>query len=231
MKYTVYPEVFELDEEIEFGIIIGTNMKVSDTTEEDYQRLMAAEDDFRSRESGGDIRLIPSVARYRNVLTKAGINPNKFIASVEAMLKRVAKGSHLPRINSLVDLCNAVSIEEGLSLGGHDLKDIHYDLEVRYSKAGDKFLPFGETQWEEVLPGELVFTAGDEVQTRKWVWRQSEYGKVTGETRDVFFQIAGFKGFDSLPNAMDKIRDLVINRFGGDCKTFIVNKTNPAIDF
>ncbi|SET82787.1 B3/4 domain-containing protein, partial [Natronincola peptidivorans] len=42
----------------------------------------------------------------------------------------------MPLINALVDLCNAVSIEQCISLGAHDLKDIHEDLEVRFSREG-----------------------------------------------------------------------------------------------
>lgn len=231
MKYTVFPEVFELDKDIEFGIIIGRNLKVNESTQGDVERLKAAESAFFEDSKDKDIRQIETVKRYRDVLTKAGINPNKFTASVEAMLKRVSKGNHLPNINAMVDLCNAVSIEESLSLGGHDLRDIENDLEVRYSRNGDKFLPFGETEWEEVPEGELVFTSGPVVQTRKWVWRQSEHGKVSDLTKDVFFQIAGFKNMDQLKNAVKKIEDLCTDRFGGEFISFIVNKENPSIEF
>ena len=48
---------------------------------------------------------------YRNAFTALGINPNKFLCSIEALLTRIAKGKGFPHINAAVDLGNAVSIE------------------------------------------------------------------------------------------------------------------------
>ena len=46
---------------------------------------------------------------YRNAFTALGINPNKFLCSIEALLTRIAKGKGFPHINAAVDLGNAVS--------------------------------------------------------------------------------------------------------------------------
>lgn len=231
MKYTVFPEVFELAPNLEFGIVIARGVTVTPSTAEELARFNEAQEGLRARVTPEEIRSLPNVAAYREVLQKASINPNKFTASVEAMLKRVAKGSPLPAINALVDLGNVISIENGISLGGHDLDDIHQDLEVRFSREGDVFLPFGETQVESVEPGELVFTAGPEVQTRKWVWRQSELGKITTQTRDVFFQMAGFTGDASVRKATQEVAALVEGRLGGTAEVFYVNAGNPSIEF
>jgi len=180
-----------------------------------------------------NLRELNNVAFYRDVMIKSGINPNKYPPSVEAMFKRIIKGGQLPVINALVDLCNAVSIEQGISLGGHDLKDIHEDLEVRYSRKGDIFLPFGSEEYEDVQEGELVFTSGNIVQTLKWVWRQSELGKLTNESNDIFFQLVGFEYDEesTLYKAMKDIENLVINRFQGNCCKYIVDINNPSIEF
>lgn len=231
MKYTVYPEVFELNPNIEFGIIIGKDLTISESTPADQDILLAAQTAMREKLDPALIRELPNIAAAREVLQNAGINPNKYTASVEAMLKRVAKGSNLSVINSLVDLCNVVSIENEISLGGHDLKDIDDDLEVRFSRSGDRFLPFGETVWEELEAGELVLTAGSTVQTRKWIWRQSELGKITPDTHNVFFQLAGFRGNESLIKAICQIETLISDRFDGSSVSFLVNQDQPSIDF
>lgn len=231
MKYTVFPEVFQLAPDLEFGIVIARGVSIGPSTPEDLDRFTAAQEALRARVSPEEIRALPNVAAYRMVLQKAGINPNKFTASVEAMLKRVAKGNPLPAINVLVDLGNAISIEQGISLGGHDLRDIHQDLEVRFSRAGDVFLPFGETELETVEPGELVFSAGPEVQTRKWVWRQSELGKVTETTRNVFFQMAGFRTNPSVRLATEAVAMLVRERLGGTADIYYVNSENQSLTF
>src|SRR5690554_158640 len=134
MRYSVDKEVFRLNPNLKFGILIGNNIKNSKTRPEDEERLRKAEDEMRCKYHLNQVRELENIACYRDLMRKSGINPNKFPPSVEAMVKRILKGGQLPMINSLVDLCNAVSIENIISLGAHDLMDIHEDLEVRYSR-------------------------------------------------------------------------------------------------
>ncbi len=233
MKYTVDQPIFELSPNIKFGIIIGHNIQNSETNKQDEERLRKAESKMSEQIKPEQLRELHNVSLYRDVMVKSGINPNKYPPSVEAMFKRIIKGGKLPIINSLVDLCNVVSIENGISLGGHDLKDIHEDLEVRYSKSKDVFLPFGAEEYEDVPVGELVFTSGNVVQTLKWVWRQSELGKITLDTHDVFFQLVGFEYEEdsSLHIAMDEIETLVKERFQGSSTRYLVDINNPSIEF
>lgn len=76
---------------------------------------------------------------------------------------------------------------------------------IRFSKKGDKFVAFGSKEEEELEDGELIYCVGNEVRTRRWIWRQSEKGKITEETTDVFFPIDGFKdkNYNSVINAMN----------------------------
>lgn len=233
MKYTIDKSVFSLNPNIKFGILVGNNIKNSPTTEDDEIRLRNAENKMKDEIKPEEIRNLHNVSLYRDVMQKSGINPNKYPPSTEAMFKRIVKGGQLPVINALVDLCNAVSIEQGISLGGHDLKDIHDDLEVRYSRKGDIFLPFGSENYEDVQEGELIFTSGNIVQTLKWVWRQSELGKVTLNSSDVFFQLVGFEYEEgsSLHEAMNGIEQLIIDRFKGKCRRYLVDINNPSIEF
>ncbi|SET82823.1 hypothetical protein SAMN05660297_03631, partial [Natronincola peptidivorans] len=78
-----------------------------------------------------------------------------------------------------------------------------------------------------------TFTSGNVVQTRKWIWRQSELGKTTVDSKDIFFQLVGFDtGEDSpLYKAMTDIESLVINRFQGTCEKYIVDAKNRYIEF
>ena len=233
MKYSVDKLVFDINPDLKFGIIIGKGLNNSETTAQDEARLRAAEDNMRIKIKPEEIRELRNVSLYRDIMTKAGINPNKYMASVEAMYKRIIKGGQLPIINALVDLCNAVAVEEIISLGAHNLDDIKEDLEVRFSREGDVFLPFGETEYEDVEPGEIVFTSGNVVQTRKWLWRQSELGKTDLDSNYIVFQLVGFGGDDdrSLERAIASIEELVRNRFGGTYQTFMVDKDNPGIEF
>ncbi|MCT4620306.1 MAG: phenylalanine--tRNA ligase beta subunit-related protein [Marinisporobacter sp.] len=233
MKYSVDPWVFDKNPDVCFGIIIGKGIKNSLTTEADANCLMQSEEHLKNILTVENLKKHPDIAVYRDALRNVKINPNKFMNSVEAMCKRVVKGGSLPRINAMVDLCNAISLKEVISLGAHDLADIKYDLEVRPSKEGDKFLPFGGNEFEDVPLGELVFTSGNEIQTRQWLWRQSELGKITETSTDIIFQLVGFKGYHQMKfeNAMKAVEELVQNRFNGITKLFLVDSEYTTIEF
>jgi DNA/RNA-binding domain of Phe-tRNA-synthetase-like protein len=233
MRYTVDTSVFDLTPNIKFGILIGKNIRNSETSAADEERLRNAENRLRETIQADQLKSMPNISFYREIMTKAGINPNKFPTSVEAMFKRILKGGQLPIINALVDLCNAVSIEHVITLGAHDLNDIHEDLAVRFSRSDDIFLPFGAADYEKVDESELVFTSGNIVQTRKWIWRQSELGKTTTKSKDIFFQLVGLGDNEnsSLYNAMADIESLVVHRFQGSCEKYIVDSNTASISF
>lgn len=233
MRYSVHKEVFEICPDLQFGILIGSNLSHISGREEDALRLRTAEIQIRQKIEPDALRSHPNISGYRAVMEKSGINPNKYPASSEAMIKRVLKEASLPNINGLVDLCNAISLENVISLGGHDLADITEDLSVGLTKGHEKFLPFGSDVYESVEANELVFISGDVVQTRKWVWRQSELGKMTERTQNVFFQLVGFdgEGLDSFSKAMDEVEEMIKTRFNGTCERMVVNSLNPEIEF
>ncbi len=231
MVYRVEPWMFEQNPQVCFGILVGRGMTNTPTGEGDSRALSEAEAALRQRLDGVPLKEHPDIQAYRDAIRQVGINPNKYMNSVEAMSKRIMKGQSLPRINALVDLCNAIGLKHVVSLGGHDMKDIQDDLAVRRSVDGDRFLPFGADEWELLEPGEVVFTSGSTVQTRRWLWRQSELGKMTLETIDVFFQLVGFKGehFSQIERAMQELEETVSSRFGGSVQSYLVDQETPEI--
>ena len=59
----------------------------------------------------------PADARlYRGI----GLDPTKTRPSSEALLRRVRRGDTLPRVNTIVDLCNWCSVETQLAFGVYD---------------------------------------------------------------------------------------------------------------
>ncbi len=71
------------------------------------------------------------------------------------------------------------------------------------------------------------------MQTRKWIWRQSELGKMTLDTKNVFFQLVGFEDSEASPliRGLDSLEKLIEERFGGTYQRYIVNEGNPSMEF
>src|SRR4029078_8091382 len=79
------------------------------------------------------------VRGVRRVCVRLGIDPPKPRPSSEALLRRVRKGDHLPRINTLVDLCNWCSFEFQFPYGLYDLANIKPPLELRLGRDGEEY--------------------------------------------------------------------------------------------
>ena len=174
----------------------------------------------------------PAVVPYRQAFQTLGMNPNKYMCSIEALFTRIAKGKGMPHINPLVDLNNAVSLKYTLPMGTHDLGAAAGDMEIRFSRPGDTFLPFGSDAEEAPEPGELVYAVGSQVRTRRWTWRQSEHGKIEAGTSYVFFPIDGFLGFNdgAVRQAASELETLLKASFGCVTATGFADRGHPEVD-
>jgi DNA/RNA-binding domain of Phe-tRNA-synthetase-like protein len=79
------------------------------------------------------------VAAVRTMYKRVGIDPTKRRPSSEALLRRVRKGEGVPRINSMVDVCNWCSLEFQLPYGLYDAAHIEGDVVLRLGVEGESY--------------------------------------------------------------------------------------------
>lgn len=75
----------------------------------------------------------------REMYKQVGLDPTKTRPSSEALLRRVRRGDPLPRINSLVDICNWCSLELQLPYGLYDLDQVEGDITLRIGHPGEEY--------------------------------------------------------------------------------------------
>lgn len=76
----------------------------------------------------------------RTMYKRVGIDPTKTRPSSEALLRRIRKGDSLPRINSMVDVCNWCSLELQLPYGLYDMASVSGDtVEMRIGRDGESY--------------------------------------------------------------------------------------------
>jgi DNA/RNA-binding domain of Phe-tRNA-synthetase-like protein len=87
------------------------------------------------------VRINPPVetTAVRTMYKRVGIDPTKTRPSSEALLRRVRKGDTLPRINSMVDVCNWCSFEFQLPYGLYDAAHIQGDVTLRIGREGESY--------------------------------------------------------------------------------------------
>ena len=82
----------------------------------------------------------PARALYR----RFGVDPTRYRPSSEALLRRVRRGGGLPRVNSLVDIANVVSLRLQVPVGLYDLALVEGRLEVRLGLDGEAYAGIGK---------------------------------------------------------------------------------------
>ena len=88
---------------------------------------------------------VADVGRARALYRQFGTDPTKVRPSSEALLRRLKKGEPFPRVNSLVDVANAMSVQLQVPVGLYDLEKIRGDeLVLRLGTEGEKYTGIGK---------------------------------------------------------------------------------------
>ena len=122
------------------------------------------------------------------------------------MLRRIAKGNGLYRINNAVDVNNMISVESGYSLGSYDLAAVRGKIRWQRTPDGEKYKGIGKDVLNiEHLPAlyddEGVFGTPTSDSRRTMIG--------TGADKRLLYVIYAFDGADELPVWLDKTAELL----------------------
>ena len=232
MRFEVSRDVFELLPDACFGVVAGRGVDNSRAYPQVSELLHSAIAECEGALAGVKVKESPEIVPYREAFRALGINPNKFMCSIEALLTRIAKGKGFPEISPIVDLGNAVSLRTRLPIGAHDMGTVTRALEVRHALPGDTFIPFGGGETETPDENEVVYVSDGQVRTRRWTWRQSEIGKITPETTDLLFPIDGFTSLnlDRVLAARAELAEGLERYFGAKTAVGLVDKDHCVFE-
>lgn len=197
--------------------------------------LTAAEDRLHAEQLGkADVSALPAIAAWREAYRAVGVNPNRFPCAAESVLRRVAKGDRLPRINSLVDLCNAVSLDSRLPVASCDVGDIEDELRVRLADGTETYLPLGAPEApEQPEPGEVVYADGrGRAHSRRWNWRQGDVVKTgTGRRRLLLtVESAHEGGRDEVERALGRLADALAGLGAEAGRPVVLDRSTPSAE-
>jgi len=203
MIFSIDEKLFEAFPDLKIGVLVS---RVDNTK---YGEDLLEPALSRIRESFGFEKAQdhPNVKAWRQAFNKLGIPAAKYQSSIESLVRRALKGGVFPRINPLVDLYNAISLEFLVPMGGHDLSPLDGNIFLGFASGGEPFTPMEGGEDEAAERGEVVYKDDRSVLTRRWVWRQSNKDKVAAKTKSVFMPIDVLGGLPSnLPEEMmDKV--------------------------
>jgi DNA/RNA-binding domain of Phe-tRNA-synthetase-like protein len=232
LNYSVADEVFVEFPEYRRGVVLAHDVRNGDSPPELVRLLREEEAKARGRLSVETLTAEPRLASWREAFRQLGYKPGDFRPSIEALLRRVLRGQELPAINALVDIGNIVSLRHVLPVGGHAIDVLTQDIALRPATGSEQFVAFGSENVEHPAAGEFIFTEGEKVLTRRWIWRQANHTLTLPGTTAIEFNL------DALPpvteadvqEAGKDVMDLVGRFCGGNSRLVILDPGNPRLD-
>ncbi|MCD6117166.1 hypothetical protein J7K93_09140 [bacterium] len=191
ISYIISERVFSQFTGYHRGIVLCYEVNNGESPEKLVNLLRSEESALKGRLKIDQILENERISSWREAYRKFGAKPSKFRPSMEAMARRVLRGDKIPSINKLVDIGNIISLRHLVPVGGHSIDSVKNDLSLMYAQGDEIFIPFGSDKIENPLPGEIIFTEGKTVLTRRWTWRQANHTILIPETKNVEFNVDG----------------------------------------
>ena len=228
MKFKILPKIQKDYPSLIEAIVVLKNI---DNTVDGTKilRILRDEEEKKHREiKDAVLSENPRIKAWRNTFRSFGSKPNKFSSSVEALLKRVQKGEKLPDINPLVNLYNYCSIKHILPFGGEDFSGVYGDMELKYCKGDEKYIPIMGKEDDPPDKGEVAWVDDEGVTCRKWNWRQCDRTKITKNTKEGYFIIDGIPPVtkEDILEAANEFIDLASQFLGAKGEIHWLDKNN-----
>lgn len=231
LTYSIADEVFARFPDYRRGVVLAYDLHNGPSPAELVKMMRGEEASARGRLKAETLTAEPRLASWREAFRQLGYKPGDFRPSIEALLRRVLRGQELPSINVLVDIGNIVSLRHLLPVGGHAIDVLTQDIALRPALGAEKFVPFGSEAVEHPFPGEFIFTEGDTVLTRRWIWRQANHTLTLPETTAIEINIDGLPPVTAadVEVAARDVMDLVERFCLGRLRFEILSRQNPKL--
>lgn len=232
MKSIISEQVFAVAPSFVRGVVIGRGIDNSGERAKLVELLRKIEQETLENDSLEDLRGHPRVASWRALYTELGVNPNKFVSSIESLCKRVRKGAELPYINTAVALFNYFSLKHIVPSGGDDLAAVEGDLRLIRAKGDEPFVAFNSDVTEYPLEGEVIYTDDTEVMCRRWNWRQGNKTKLEPETANIAVNVDCLPpvSADEAETITRELVDLMKEFCGGEVSYVMLNAVHPEAE-
>ncbi|MFC1494267.1 B3/4 domain-containing protein [Thermodesulfobacteriota bacterium] len=231
-SYSISDEIFKLFPGYCRGVVLAFDIKNGDSPEELTLLLREAEESLCKKIDRDEIAIHPRIASWRDAYRSFGAKTAKYRSSIEAMIRRVLNGNELPNINTIVDIGNIISLRHLITAGGHAIDLLNGDISLRKATGDETFTAFGTDKTENPHPGEIIFTEGNTVLTRRWSWRQANHTATQKSTTAVEMNIDGLPPvtMNEVEDICNEAIDMIRTYCGGRLKYEILSEENPRIE-
>lgn len=132
---------------VKLGIVEANDVRVELVREDLARELDAICERIRTSHTVEQVAALPGVRSVRTMFRAWGMDPSKYRPSSEALLRRVAQGKGLFRINNVVDVINLGSIETAWPYGLYDRAHFTPPVTFRHGQPGEMYEGIGRRMW------------------------------------------------------------------------------------
>jgi DNA/RNA-binding domain of Phe-tRNA-synthetase-like protein len=216
------------------GVIYAQNLVNGPTPPELQEAFIVEQQDVLQRLGDTPLSQLPSLAAWRSAFREFGVEPTQYRSAAESLLRRLTKKGDIPSINSLVDLCNLVSIRYALPAAVFDTRALHGTLTVHFANGTERYTTLGQDEVDHPDVGEVVFSDEEGlVMARRWCWRQSEQSAAQPDTTTAIITIEAHHA-NARKDIEAALHDLLslLREYAGNiqttCFSDILDATHPA---
>ena len=188
MKFVVDKSYWNLFSNSKLGVLLLKNMQNGESTDEIKSVLEEANNEAKKYLTKEVLSENPVIAvwreAYKKFKTKKGVR-----SSIEALLKRVEKGTGISTISPLVDIYNSASLKYGLPVGAEDIETFEGNLVLGVTAGNDEFYALGDTENSPTLDGEVCYRDDKGAVCRCFNWRDGKRTMITENTKKAFVVI------------------------------------------
>ncbi|WP_172381646.1 B3/4 domain-containing protein [Streptomyces sp. MNP-20] len=207
-----------------YDLVNGPSSDGTSALLDDAARRLAARLDGRAPHED------PHMADWRGAYTDFGAKPSRTRNSAEALAKRALTDAGLPRINTLVDVYNAISVAHLIPVGGEDLDHIKGAMRLVRATGDEDFVTMagGERTVEHPDAGEVVWRDDEGVTCRRWNWRQGPRTRLTEQTVNAVFLLEGMGPHAGLDAAAAELVEL-LEKFSPGARIVVHEPAGPPL--
>lgn len=232
MLFKIAPEIFKNFPDIKIGIISVLNIQSNEKRKEIEDLLIAQQEIIKSSFTIFNFGEHPYIQVWREAYKKFGAKPKEHLSSIENLVKRILKGQKIRSINSLVDLCNVISLKYLIPAGGKDLDKIVGNIELAVAFENEKkVLLLGELESSAPKLGEVIYKDESSTICRRWNWKEIERTKLTEKTQNAILVLEALNPVESvvLEAATYELANLIKKYCAIEVSVDFLDKDNPEV--
>ena len=231
-SFQYHPDILSRYPQVVGGVLVSDGLVNGPTPASLKEGYHAEQQATIARIGDTPLSEINTLKAWRSAFRDFGVNPTRYRSAAEALLRRLTKKGDIPSINSIVDICNMVSIRYALPVAAFDRRELTGPITVKFADGSENFTPLFQKEYEHPEPGEVIFADNvGLVVARRWCWRQSDESATQIDTTSAVFTVESHHtaGETDIQSALDDLQELLMEYVGEISEKGILTAANPGL--